>query len=111
MHKFNINLIRAIDGDTYVVDIFIGLYGLVLRERKIRLWKGVDTPEIRGPEKEEGLRYKEYCEGLLTNKRLMLHTEGELDSFGRLLGDIIIGGETSLTDLLLKDGPNIQTQA
>lgn len=54
---------RIIDGDTIVVSIDLG-FDAWLHHQSIRL-EGVDTPEIRGPERPEGLVAKEFVEGLL----------------------------------------------
>lgn len=47
---------RVIDGDTVVLDIDLG-FDTWLRNQTIRLY-GLNTPEITGEEKPEGLKSK-----------------------------------------------------
>lgn len=53
----------VIDGDTIVVDLQLGL-GVVLDNQYIRFY-GIDAWEIKGEEREKGLKAKEYLEGRL----------------------------------------------
>lgn len=46
------------DGDSCTVDIDLG-FGIWMKGQKLRLM-GIDTPELRGSEREEGLKVRDY---------------------------------------------------
>lgn len=53
-YVYSAEIVEVYDGDTVTVDIDLG-FRMWLRDEPLRLW-GVDTPEVRGTEKPEGLR-------------------------------------------------------
>ena len=52
-YEYNAIVTKVYDGDTITVDIDLGL-GVWLKKQTIRLY-GINTPELRGDEREEGL--------------------------------------------------------
>jgi micrococcal nuclease len=98
------------DGDTITVDIDLGL-GIWRKEQTIRFWK-VNTPEVRGAEREEGLKVRDFVRELLLGKDILLRTildkrgQDRTGKFGRLLGEILIEDEqgqiVNVNDLLLE---------
>ncbi len=99
-------LIRVIDGDTVVLSIDLGWASSI--EEHVRL-HGLDTPEIRGPEREEGLHYKEYVEDWFANNGSVVILESRAfsrsgrvgkDKYGRTLGEIYSLGGESLNERL-----------
>ena len=52
-YAYNAIVTKVYDGDTITVDIDLGL-GVWLKKQTIRLY-GINTPELRGDEREEGL--------------------------------------------------------
>jgi micrococcal nuclease len=100
------------DGDTFTVDIDLGL-GLWRRGQRIRLWK-VNTPEVRGAEREHGLAVRDYVRSLILERTVLLRTildkrgVDSTEKYGRLLGEIILddqeGNLLNLTDHLLAEG-------
>ena len=80
------------DGDTVTADITLGL-GIVLTDQKIRLL-GIDTPEMRGIEREEGIRSRDYLRGLILDKTVDLYThKDKRGRYGRLLGTLVLTKE------------------
>ena len=76
---------RVIDGDTIDLTIKIGFY--LKYDTPVRLLD-INTPEIRGIEKPQGLISKSYVEEVLPiGKNIEIHTEKD-DVFGRWLGVI-----------------------
>ena len=53
MYEYNANVVRVYDGDTVWADIDLG-FDTWLKNHPIRL-SGIDTPEVRGSEKEAGI--------------------------------------------------------
>jgi micrococcal nuclease len=97
------------DGDTLTVDLDLGL-GVWQHGVTIRLWK-VDTPEVRGAEREKGLEVRDLVRGLILHKSILLRTildkrgEDRTGKFGRLLGEVLVTNERgaliNVNDLLL----------
>ena len=96
-----------VDGDTLDLEIDLG-WGAVLRHH-VRL-AGVNTPEVRGPEKKAGKFVKEYVEDLLGYAEdeplpeVIIHSkEFQTGKFGRCICDVYFGEyfESCLNNLLL----------
>jgi micrococcal nuclease len=100
------------DGDTLTVDIDLGL-GIWRREQKVRLWK-VNTPELRGGERVQGLEVRDAVRALVEHKHVLLRTildkrgGDRSEKFGRLLGEVLVddgtGAVVNLNDLLIARG-------
>jgi micrococcal nuclease len=89
---YSASVIRVIDGDTVEVNIeLIGFEMYCFRD--IRL-EGVYAPEIRGKEKEAGRAIaKRLREKVPVGSTVGVVASG-IDSFGRIIGDILIDGES-----------------
>jgi len=68
------------DGDT--IDVFVDLGFLQYHYLTIRV-RGIDTPEIRGEEKPEGLRAKALVMELLLDQPIILKPHRDKTTFGR----------------------------
>jgi len=100
---YNFTLIRVIDGDTIVGNIDLG-FNLSLNNQHLRLY-GIDTPEIRGLHKTQGLNIKSFVIKCLTPLTPILIQSLGYDSFGRILAIVYYGPtKTNLNDLLLDLG-------
>jgi len=90
---------RVVDGDTYdiLVSVGFGAYHVI----RFRLL-GYDTPEIRGEEREAGLKVKEVVVNLIEGKEVILksHKKG---SFQRYLAELWID-DKNLGEHLLAEG-------
>ena len=84
-------VVRVIDGDTVVLDIDLG-FGVWLHKQSIRLL-GVNAPEIRGEEREEGLKWKAKLESLIpVGTEIILESfRDKSDKYGRWLGNLWLG--------------------
>ncbi len=109
LYYYAANVTSVYDGDTITVDLDLGL-GIWRNGQTIRLWK-VDTPEVRGPERAEGLRVRDRVRELILGKTILLRTildKRGLDrtgKYGRLLGEVLVpnprGALINVNDLLL----------
>lgn len=96
---------RKYDGDTWYLDIDLG-FGTWLHEQSIRLY-GIDTPELRGEERPEGLEVldivNEWCpDGTVV---YLQSYKGRKGKYGRWLGMIWPEGwDTSVNQRLLDEG-------
>jgi len=90
------------DGDSITLDINLG-FNMVMHNQKIRLL-GINTPEIRGDERESGLisphRLRELIEG---KDVLMLSHRDKTGKYGRWLATIYIDG-LDVNQLLVDEG-------
>ena len=75
------------DGDTITCNIDCG-FGIILRKQKIRLF-GIDTPELRGDDKEEGIKVRDILRNKILDKEILLQTiKDKKGKYGRWLGII-----------------------
>lgn len=112
MYQYLADVIKVYDGDTITVDIDLG-FGVMLKKQKIRLL-GINTPEIRGEERPEGLISRDRLSELILNKRILIITKKDsTGKYGRWLADIYPYGELmegfiesdiSYNQLLLNEG-------
>ena len=93
-NKYDVRLVKVVDGDTVDVDIDLG-FGIWLHDERVRIM-GIDTPESRTRDKIEDLfgeAAKARVKELFESTQLKLITEenkkGEdmKGKFGRVLGD------------------------
>jgi micrococcal nuclease len=64
LYNYNVAAVKKVyDGDTITVDIDLG-FNMIMRNQKLRLY-GINTPEVRGPEKEEGKKVRDFVRNLL----------------------------------------------
>jgi micrococcal nuclease len=95
--------VQVIDGDTLDLDIDLGMYFRVTK--RVRL-KGIDTPELRGKDKDRAVAARTEVTIWTDGVALLIRTElDETDKYGRLLADIWVDGlATSLSDHLVARG-------
>lgn len=87
--EYPAEIVRVIDGDTFVANIDLGL-GIEARLRHVRLL-GVDAPERGSAGGEES---RTFARETLAGKKVRLVTaEKELDAFGRVLAAVKIERE------------------
>jgi micrococcal nuclease len=100
-------VVRIVDGDTF--DLLIDLGFDVHTRSRVRLL-GADTWEVRGEEREDGLKAKRRVLELippLTDVRIRSHKGGSRGKYGRWLAEVLYQeGEEwlSLGDILIKEG-------
>ena len=64
---------KVYDGDTITVDFDLG-FDVLLKNQKIRLL-GVDAPEVRRKERQEGLKSRDALRSRIANKWVTIKTE------------------------------------
>lgn len=90
MYQYNALLNRVVDGDTYEIDIDLGL-SIWVRNEKIRLY-GINTPEVYGVKKEstewqEGMKASNFAKEILKkNSPIIVETmKDHKGKYGRYL--------------------------
>jgi len=97
-YRYDAKIVRVIDGDTFEFEVDLG-FSITIKE-KLRLY-GIDTPEIRGKERPQGLKVKKYVKKLIHNKmfEIDVYKKGK---FGRYVADVYLKKGVTLTTHLLK---------
>lgn len=95
------------DGDTCTADIDLGLKTWV-RGEKLRLNR-INTPELRGDDREAGLQARDYLRNLIFKKEVLLQTVSDkTGKFGRYLAEIWVisadGRWLNVNDQLIEAG-------
>ena len=102
MYKYRAFVKKVYDGDTITVDIDLG-FNVFMNNQKIRLSR-INTPEIRGKQREQGLKSKIALEKRILNKKIMIHTQKDKKGkYGRWLAEIWLDDEC-INDWLLSEG-------
>ena len=90
MYTYNAKVIRVIDGDSCVVSVDLGFR--INYEIKLRL-AGISAPEVRGPERPEGLKSRDFLRSLILGKEVQVRTmKDSQEKYGRYLADIYLLG-------------------
>jgi len=85
MYQYKARVARVVDGDTVYVSVDLGFY--LRQEMKLRL-KGINTPEIRGPERPEGLKARQFVvEALAPCPAVVINTY-KIGKYGRYIADL-----------------------
>jgi len=108
-NKYDVKVLKVIDGDTVDVDIDLG-FGITLRDERVRIMD-IDTPESRTSDKVEkvfGLASKERLKELLDKNAVLVTKEDKQGEdmkgkFGRILGDFMVGDKT-VSEILIEEG-------
>ena len=102
MYEYRAYVRKVYDGDTITVDIDLG-FDVVLQKQKIRLVR-INTPEVRGPERESGLKSRDALREKIGSKWVKIKTQKDKKGkFGRWLGEVWIE-DTCINDWLLSEG-------
>ena len=85
-------VVDVYDGDTITVDLDLG-FGVWLRGQKLRLY-GINTPEVRGPERAEGLVAKLKVEEIVqSSEECIVETlKDKTGKYGRWLAIVWLDG-------------------
>jgi micrococcal nuclease len=107
LYVYKARVVSVYDGDTCTIDIDLGLNTWIHNE-KVRLHR-IDTPEIRGAEREKGLKSAEYLRQLILGRDILLQTiKDKKEKYGRYLGEIWVqdsnGEYFNVNDTMLAQG-------
>jgi len=94
--------ISVYDGDTVTLDISLG-FNITMHKQKVRLL-GINTPEVRGPEREKGLVSRNRLRELIDGKDIIVSTyKDKGGKYGRLLATIYLDG-VNINQQLVDEG-------
>lgn len=85
-------VISVYDGDTITLEVNLGFD--IIKTEKIRLY-GINAPELRGAEREDGLKSRDALRKKILNKEVRLETlpKDKKGKYGRTIGTIWLGDE------------------
>lgn len=87
LYRYAATVTNVYDGDTITATVDLGL-NLHLHDRKIRLW-GINTPEVRGPQRPQGLPVADHVRSLIDGAEIIIHTHRDSTGrYGRLLAEV-----------------------
>ncbi len=102
IYTYKAIIISVYDGDTVTADIDMGL-NIWAHGEKLRLNR-INTPEVRGDERPEGLISRDWLREKLMNKAVLLQTiKDKKGKYGRYLAEIYLDG-VNINDQLVTDG-------
>lgn len=93
-YTYRAEVVSVYDGDTVRVNIDQG-FGLVNKGEDgngvtLRLF-GINAPELKGPESNEGILSRNYLRGLILNKKVIIKTyKDKREKYGRYLASIYL---------------------
>lgn len=107
LYTYRAKVVSIYDGDSLRADIDLGL-GMWKHNERIRL-AGIDTPEIRGAEREAGLTAKKFLVDMVEGRTVVIQTTKDKEGkYGRLLGVVWVrtedGGYSNINELLVVKG-------
>ncbi len=102
MYEYKATVTKVYDGDTITVDFDLG-FGILIRKQKIRLL-GINTPEVRGPEKPQGIISRDALRQRILGKVVTIKTsKDKKGKYGRWLGEVYVEDE-NINQWLINEG-------
>ena len=102
MYEYKATVTKVYDGDTITVDFDLG-FGIVLKKQKIRLL-GINTPEVRGPERADGILSRNALRQRILDKQVIIRTsKDKKGKYGRWLGEVYVEDE-NINQWLITEG-------
>lgn len=107
LYHYRAIVTSAYDGDTITVNIDLGL-GVWKNKQKLRLY-GIDTPELRGDERELGLEVRDWVRNLVVDKEIILQSiRDRTGKYGRWLAIVWFQDDKgifqNLNEMLIEKG-------
>ncbi len=106
LYFYRATVISVYDGDTIRVNLDLG-FKTWIKNEKIRLAR-INAPELRGTERESGLRARDFLREQILGKEVVLQTlKDRQGKYGRYLAEIWLEKEgrwVNINDLLVEKG-------
>ena len=102
MYEYKATVTKVYDGDTITVDFDLG-FGILIRKQKIRLL-GINTPEVRGSEKPQGIISRDALRQRILGKVVIVKTfKDKKGKYGRWLAEVYVEDE-NINQWLINEG-------
>ncbi len=90
MYQYKAQIIDVYDGDTVTAMVDLGFYHF--QQMKFRLY-GINTPEIRGEEREQDIVVRDILRAMILDKEVTINSyKDRQEKYGRYLANIVIDG-------------------
>ena len=108
MYEYRAFVRKVYDGDTITCDIDLG-FEILFKNQKLRLY-GINTPEVRGPTRPEGLKVRDIVRSRISNKWVIIKTrKDKKGKYGRWIAEIYEPDiEESINEWLLREGHAVE---
>ena len=108
MYEYRAFVRKVYDGDTITCDIDLG-FEILFKNQKLRLY-GINTPEVRGPTRPEGLKVRDLVRSRISNKWVTIKTrKDKKGKYGRWIAEIYEADiEDSINEWLLREGHAVE---
>ena len=101
MYEYNATVLQVYDGDTITIEVDLGFK--ISQTIKVRL-AGIDTPEVKGSERERGLMVRDWLRDKILGKEVCIKTyKDKTGKYGRYIAEVFYGGDC-INALLLSIG-------
>ena len=102
IYTYKATITSVYDGDTVTADVDLGFRNWVKGE-KLRLSR-INTPEVRGVERPEGLISRDWLREKLMGQDVIIKTlKDKKGKYGRYVVEIYLNGQ-NINDLLVEEG-------
>ncbi len=85
MYRYAATVVRIVDGDTIYFDVDLGFF--IRMTINVRL-NGINAPEIRGPEREAGLKAKAFVSDAVPPGTMVIVDTYKAEKYGRYLANV-----------------------
>ena len=106
MYEYRARIVRVIDGDTVEAEVDLGFH--ISSRMSMRLF-GINTPEIKGDSRPQGLAARDYLTQLIdththvTNELTIRTQKDATEKYGRLLATLL-ADDVNLNEALIAAG-------
>lgn len=90
MYQYKAKVIEVYDGDTITAMVDLGFYHF--QQMTFRLY-GINTPEIRGEQREQGLIVRDILRSMILDREVIINSyKDKQEKYGRYLANIVVDG-------------------
>jgi len=102
LYTYKAHVSDVYDGDTITATIDLG-FNIVIKGEKLRLY-GIDTPEVRGDSRPEGIKSRDWLRNRILGKDIIIKTlKVKKGKYGRYIATIFIDG-VNINDEIVSKG-------
>lgn len=99
-NSYKVNVLKVYDGDTFTAEVDLGFR---IKMTQVFRLEGLNTPEIRGKERPEGLISRDFVRELMNKTKEVWVRTKKKGKYGRYIATVFLDGK-NLNELLIKEG-------
>ena len=101
MWTYKAKILHIVDGDTVDAEVSLGFY--MWARIRFRIAR-INTPEVRGDERPEGLEAEARVRELMPEGTEVTIATRKAGKFGRWIGEVTLDDGRNLSDVLVEEG-------